>query len=606
MPEFAGGKGPARCSPREDAIAPDARSTGRPYHAVMDRLESLLDIADQGESRYGDRLAFGMRSGDGSTEQWTYRELNRRSRIIAWRLRALGLNWGDRLLVWTPSSPAVPALHFGAMRAGVVTVPLDLRMSSGAIERIAARADARRLILGTGRDTPDPADACLEHFPASVAEELCAAPDSTFPADWEAQVNSWRRPTREDLAEIVFTSGTTGEPKGAMLTHGNLIGSLEVAHNLLPEQEHRAVSLLPLSHLLEQVATVFYASSVGAHVLYVRSRNPRVIFEAIRDHRTTTLVLVPQIMDLFWAAIEAEVARRGRLTAFNRLRLIARRLPYPARRRIFASVHRQFGGSLNLIVSAAAFLPPSLQQAWEDIGVVVMQGYGATECGVISATNQRDHGLGTVGRTVRPVKVRLADDGEILVSGPTLFSGYWRDPGTTAGSFTTDGWYRSGDIGRHDEAGHLILMGRKKDIIVLPSGLNVYPEDVENALRTAGLRDAVVVETRPGRIEAVVLAPGAPILPQPEERADATRAPEIGNPVEVRAHIDAAVRAANRTLAVHQRVVSWRLWPDADFPRTHTFKVQRDRVRSWAVIDEPLPVREDRPAPVAAGKGRRR
>jgi long-chain acyl-CoA synthetase len=571
----------------------------------MDRLDSLLDIIDQGEDRYGDRLAFGMRGDDGSIEHWTYRELNRRSRMIAWRLRALGLQRGDRLLVWTPSSPAVPALYFGAMRAGVITVPLDLRMSSGAIERIVARADARHLVLGTGRDTPDPADACLEHFPASVAERLAAEPDSTFPADWEAQVNSWRRPGRDDLAEVIFTSGTTGEPKGVMLTHGNLIGTLEAAHNLLPEQEHRAVSLLPLSHLLEQVATVFYAMSVGAHVLYIRSRNPRVIFEAIRDHRTTSLVLVPQIIDLFWAAIETEVARQGKLAAFNRLRLVARRLPYPARRRLFAQVHRQFGGSLNLIVSAAAFLPPSLQQAWEDLGVVVMQGYGATECGVASATNQRDHGLGTVGRTIPPVQVKLADDGEILVAGPTLFSGYWRDPGTSVSSFTSDGWYKTGDIGRHDEAGHLILMGRKKDIIVLPNGLNVYPEDVENALRTAGIRDAVVVEPLPGRIEAVVLAPGAPILPQPDEPADATRAPEIDDPVRVRAEIDAAVRAANQTLAVHQRVVAWRLWPDADFPRTHTFKVQRDRVRAWAVIDEPLPVREEGHSPAGAKKRRR-
>jgi long-chain acyl-CoA synthetase len=571
----------------------------------MDRLDSLLDLIDQGEARYGDRFAFGMRGDDGSTEHWTYRELNRRSRIIAWRLRALGLQTGDRLLVWTPSSPAVPALYFGAMRAGITTVPLDLRMSSGAIERIVTRADARHLVLGTGRDTPDPAVARLEHFPASIAERLTAEPDSTFPADWEAQVNGWRRPGREDLAEVIFTSGTTGEPKGVMLTHGNLIGTLEAAHNLIPEQEHRAVSLLPISHLFEQVALIFYAMSVGAHVLYVRSRSPRVIFESIRDHRTTSLVLVPQIMDLFWSAIEAEVARQGKLGAFNRLRLVARRLPYPARRRLFAQVHRQFGGSLNLIVSAAAFLPPSLQQAWEDLGVVVMQGYGATECGVASATNQRDHGLGTVGRTIPPVQVKLADDGEILVAGPTLFSGYWRDAATSASSFTSDGWYRTGDIGRHDESGHLILMGRKKDIIVLPNGLNVYPEDVENALRTAGIRDAVVVEPLPGRIEAVVLAPGAALLPQPGEPADATRAPEIDDPVRVRAEIDAAVRAANHTLAVHQRVAAWRLWPDADFPRTHTFKVQRDRVRAWAVIDEPLPVREDGHSPAGA-RGRRR
>jgi long-chain acyl-CoA synthetase len=560
----------------------------------MERLESLLDTIDQAEARYGDRPAFGQRSDDGSTWHWTYRELNRRSRIVAWRLRALGLPSGDRLLVWTPSSPAVPALYYGAFRAGLIPVPLDLRMAPGAIERIVARAEASHLVIGEGRDAPDPADARLERFPTSLVERLAAEPDATFPPDWETQVRAWPRPGRSDLAEIIFTSGTTGEPKGALLTHGNLIGTLEAAHNGIPDQEHRAVSLLPLSHLLEQVATVYYAMSVGAHVLYIRSRNPRVIFEAIRDHRTTTLVLVPQILDIFWAAIEGEVARQGRLTAFNRLRRIARHLPYPVRRRMFARVHRQLGGSLNLIVSAAAFLPPSLQQAWEDLGVVVMEGYGATECGVVSATSQRDHGLGTVGRTIPPVQVKLADDGEILVAGPTLFGGYWRDPVTTAAALAADGWYRTGDIGRHDAAGHLVLMGRKKDIIVLPNGLNVYPEDVENALRTAGIRDSVVIETAPGRIEALVLAPGAPQLPVPGERAEATRPPEIGDPAALRASLDAAVKAANRTLAVHQRVAAWRLWPDADFPRTHTFKVQRDRVRAWAAIDVPLPVREGR------------
>jgi long-chain acyl-CoA synthetase len=578
----------------------------RAYDAAMDRLESLLDIIDQAERRYGDRFAFGMRSDDGSTVHWTYRELNRRSKIVAWRLRGLGLAAGDRLLVWTPSSPAVPALYFGAMRARVPFVPMDLRMSSGAIERIVGRADAKFLVLGTGRDAPDPADARLEKFPCATAEELAAEPDATFPPDWEKQVESWPRPGREDVAEIVFTSGTTGEPKGAVLSHGNLVGDIEAAHNLIPEQEHRAVSLLPLSHLLEQVATVYYAMSVGAHVLYIRSRNPRAIFEAIRDHRTTSLVLVPQVIDLFWAAIEREVAARGRLGLFNRMRHVARLLPYPARRVMFRSVHRQLGGSLNLIVSAAAFLPPALQQAWEDLGVVVMQGYGATECGVASATNQRDHGLGTVGRTIPPVLVKLADDGEILVSGPTLFRGYWRDPVTTAAAMTPDGWYRSGDIGRHDDAGHLILMGRKKDIIVLPNGLNVYPEDVENALRTAGIRDAVVVETVPGRIEAVVLAPGEPVLPQPGEQADLSRPPKIDDPAKLRAEVDSAVRAANRTLAVHQRVAGWRLWPDADFPRTHTFKVQRDRVRSWAVIDEPLPVREEQAGSSGERRGRGR
>jgi long-chain acyl-CoA synthetase len=309
------------------------------------------------------------------------------------------------------------------------------------------------------------------------------------------------------------------------------------------------------------------------------------------------MVVVPQVLDLFWSAIDREVDKAGRRRTFERLRGIARRLPYRLRRILFRRVHRQLGGQLNLFVCAGAFLPPSLQQSWEDLGVVVMQGYGATECGPASVTTKQDHALGTVGKPIQGFEVKLSPENEILMRGPSLFQGYWRDPAATRAALTEDGWYRTGDIGRFDATGHLILMGRTKDIIVLPNGLNVYPEDIENALRTSGIRDSVVVETRPGRIEAVVLAPGSHNLPQGgdiparPETTDAAPPPET-----IRRTIADAVKRANASLAAHQRVEGWRLWPDADFPRTHTLKVKRDEVRSWAVVDAPLPVQEDRTA----------
>lgn len=555
-------------------------------------ISTLLDILDDAVASFGDRPALSLRRDDGSSESWSFRELDTRSRAVARRLRSLGLEPGDRMLTWSPSTPALPAVYFGAMRAGVVIVPLDLRMSPDAIERISEKAEAKRLAIGSGRDAPDPREARLERFPTSSVEDLAAPPDPDWPVDWAADVAAWPRPNPGDLFEVIFTSGTTGTPKGVMLTHANIVGTVEAAHNAIPPQEHRLVSLLPLSHLMEQAVALFYAMTVGADVLYVRSRNPRVIFEAIRDHGVTTMLVVPQILDLFWSAIEREVDRSGRRTAFERLRRIARRLPYGVRRILFRRVHRQLGGGLNLFVCAAAFLPPAVQQEWEDLGVVVMQGYGATECGPASATSKKDHGLGTVGRTIDPVEVRLADDGEILVKGPTVFQGYWRDPEGTAAAFTADGWYKTGDIGRYDDAGHLLLMGRKKDIIVLPNGLNVYPEDIENALRTAGIRDSVVVETRPGRIEAVVLAPGRPVVPGGDPSKSAVEGFHR-DPAEVRAEIDQLVKAANRTLAQAQRVEAWRLWPEADFPRTHTLKVKRDRIRAWAVIEQPLPVTQE-------------
>ena len=296
-----------------------------------------------------------------------------------------------------------------------------------------------------------------------------------LPPDWEAQVATWPAPGAADIFELVFTSGTTGTPKGVMLAHDNVVASIETFHRIVPPMEHRIVSLLPLSHLLEQAVGLYYALSVGADILYVRSRNPRVIFDALRDHRVTSMVVVPQVLDLFWSAIEREVEKRGRETAFNRLRAIARHLPMSIAPRLFGSVHAQLGGHFRLFLSAGAFLPPALQQAWEDLGVTVLQGYGATETGTGSCTRLDDHGLGTVGRPPDGIEMRIADDGEIQFRGPTVFRGYWQHPARRPRRSPTDGWYRTGDIGHLDPAGRLILSGRIKDIIVLPNGFNVYP-----------------------------------------------------------------------------------------------------------------------------------
>jgi long-chain acyl-CoA synthetase len=545
-------------------------------------METLLDLLDDAVARFGTRPALGIRHEDGTTTTWTYRDLDRASRAAAFRLRALGLEPGDRLLTWSPSTPELPATYFGAIRAGLILVPLDLRMSREAIEGIVVSSGAAHLVLGTGRDAPDPLEFGLGGFPASTVAAIGSPPGDERGAplalDWEAQVAAWPRPAATDLVELIYTSGTTGTPKGVMLAHDNLLASNRTFHEIVPPMDHRIVSLLPLSHLLEQAVGLFYALSVGASVLYVRSRNPRVIFEALREHRVTSMIVVPQVLDLFWSAIEREVEKSGRQALFDRLRSIARRLPNALRRLLFRRVHAQLGGSFRLFVSAGAFLPPALQQGWEDLGITVLQGYGATETGTGSCTTLDDHGLGTVGRPPAGIDMRLADDGEVQFRGPTLFKGYWNAPERTAESFTADGWYRTGDVGHHDADGRLILSGRKRDMIVLPNGFNVYPEDIENALRIAGLRDTVVLETEPGRIEAILLAPGGPIR-QPGERLDFDPS---APPAEVRSTVDAAVKAANATLGPNQRVAGWRLWHEADFPRTHTLKVKRDLVRGWA------------------------
>ncbi len=567
-------------------------------------FDSLLDLLDDASTRYAGRRQLALRTDDGLELPWTAADLRYRSKLAAWRLQRLGLQPGDRLLTWSPSTPALPAVYYGAMRAGLVIVPLDLRMASDVILRIADNSDAKWIAVGTGLDAPDPsipgfddvAVRTVDWLTSDPAHQNAAAtdeggPDDPFPDDWERQIDSWPRPTRDSLFEVIYTSGTTGTPKGVMLKHGTILSTLQAIGHLLPPREHRTVSLLPLSHLFEQAPILFFGMMIGADILYLRSRTPRVIFEALREQRVTTMVLVPQLLQLFWNGIEREVKRQGKENLFNRSRRVARFLPYWARRLLFRRIHSQLGGELRLIASAGAYLPPALQQAWQDLGVTVIQGYGATECGPVAATTEKDHPTATVGKSLPPVEVRLADDTkEILVSGPTVFDGYWKDPAGSA-AVISDGWYRTGDTGRYDNRGNLVLSGRTKNIIVLPNGLNVFPEDIENVLEDVGLAQAVVLETKPGRIEAIVLSPDAP--PIATANSPLIKAPETDEEVAIlRARIEPMIKEANSRLSQHQRIDDFQIWPEADFPRTHTLKIRRSEVQRWAAADSPLPLSE--------------
>ncbi len=556
------------------------------------RFESLLEILDDAAARWPrERHMWAMRTDDGTALQWSATEMQRRSVLAAWRLRAMGLQPGDRLLTWSPATPRLPALYWGAMRAGVIVVPLDLRMTRGVIERISGRADTRWLAIDSGYDAPDPIEVGLDQFEVRQLADLTADPDDSFPHDWQAQLDAWTAPDRSSLFEIVFTSGTTADPKGVVLSHGNILATIEAFSSLIGQRHQRAVSILPLSHLFEQAPLLFYATSIGAEVMYVRSRNPRVIFESLREMRVTAMVLTPQILELFWTALTREVEKQGKTAQFGRARSMARHLPYRLRRLIFRKLHAQLGGELRILVSAGAYLPPELQTAWEDLGINVIQGYGSTECGIVTANDQWHHPVGVVGRVRAPSSVKLhPETSEILVQGPNVSAGYWRDDDATRASKDQDGWTLTGDSGSLTTAGDLVLSGRLRNIIVLPNGLNVYPEDIEAALTDHGLSQSVVLETAPGRIEAVVLPPGA----TPSVNPDANAPPERPAAMDaaLREAIDGIVKAANADLSMHQRIADWRLWPEPDFPRTHTLKIRRNEVRAWAGDDIALRVRE--------------
>jgi long-chain acyl-CoA synthetase len=305
-----------------------------------------------------------------------------------------------------------------------------------------------------------------------------------------------------------------------------------------------------------------YAVAAGAETEYITTLRPDVIATAIRGHRATALVVVPQVLELLLGAIRREADRTGSGATFRRALRIAPYLPVELRRRLFRKVHEALGGELRLVLCSAAHLSPALQRSWEALGVEVVQGYGSTEAGLVTTNFRGRTPPGRVGWALPPLEMRTLPDGEVVVRGPSVFPGYWEDAASTAAAFTSDGWYRTGDVGEIDATGSLRLVGRARSLIALPNGMNVHPEDVEAALVAEGLVEPVVYEAEPGRI-AMAYREGAAFSDPPADEPAA---------------LATAVRAANRRLADHQQVVGRAPYPDADFPRTHTRKVRRSAV----------------------------
>lgn len=542
---------------------------------------SLFGLLRSAAARYGARPALAQR-GLLRYARWSYADLLERAEQAVAALAAHGVRPGDRVLTCAPNSPALVAAYFGVWRAGAILVPLDPRTPPAVAARVAARVAPRLLITDGRRHGLDAPGLALPTLRSLALADLWAAPASpgqeqvADDADGAAAVAALPPGvTLREVAEIVFTSGTTGEPRGVVLTHANVLASVRAGRRVLPLRPGDAVlSLLPLSHMLEQTAGLLVPLARGAQIVYPASRQPQAVLRALRDNRVAAVVAVPQVLDLLRRAVEREVDGSSAL-AWRVARRLSSVLPWPARRVLFGPLHAALGGRLETFLCGGAPLPPALQDYWERLGVRVVQGYGATECAPGVTSNSLGRRIpGSVGQPLLGVAVRLAPDGEILVRGPNVTPGYWDDPAATAAALA-GGWYHSGDLGVLDGAGNLYVRGRSRDLVVLADGQNVYPEDVEAALRAdPAVRDCVVLGT-PG-------ADGAPCVHAvvlPAEGADA-------------AAVRQAVQRAAQGLAPHQRPGRLSLWPAADFPRTPTLKVQRHlvaaRVAGLAPPDPPL------------------
>jgi long-chain acyl-CoA synthetase len=507
---------------------------------------TLNTFLDDAVRRYGPRPALYYRPRY-RLDVWTYAQLGCHATAVAAYLQEQGVTKGDRVVLWAPNSPWWVAAFFGIVRLGAVVVPLDLRSDSEYVRRVIGQTEPAHAVLGisAGWDST---------MPSTTLDQLAQLDTPQRPATF-AEVND------VDLAEIMFTSGTTGAPKGVMLTHGNIESNVLAVGQVLPsDPQYRLLSILPLSHMFEQTVGLLLPLQGGASILYASSRRPSVLLRELAEGGITTMLLVPQVLHLLLSAIEAEVRKQGKTATWQLLQRIAAPLPMAGRRLLFRQVHRRLGGGLQFLVAGGATLPPELAHKWELMGVPVLQGYGATEAApVIAGTTARDFRGKSVGKAIPGVDLRIAADGEVLARGPNIMPGYWRNTEATAASFA-DGWYRTGDLGQLDRHGYLSLHGRLRDLIVLASGENVYPEDVEQALRSVpGVRDAVVV-------------------PDPNADRPTVHAVLLPDPASTGFEPHMVVQQANATLASHQHVHGHTVWSGDDFPRTHTLKVKRHEV----------------------------
>jgi long-chain acyl-CoA synthetase len=507
-------------------------------------METLLDLVREGATRFDRRPALLIRPFF-RTRTWRYRDLGAQVPRAARVLREAGLEEGDRAIVWAVNRPEWGIAFLAVAYGGGVAVPLDVRHTVEFGRKIVAQTGAK-LVLAS-RQTE--ASATQLGLPIVWIETL---PDHAR----RSEALPPAAVTRDTLAEIVFTSGTTGEPKGAMLSHGNLMSCATTMTGVMSfDEKARLLSVLPLSHLYEQVLGFLAPLVVGASIVYPVSRQPAVLIRTFRDFKVSVLLIVPQGLRLLDAAIERRVDQSGRRERFDRAHRWARNAPRWVRRALFRPVLKEFGGRLHTIGVGASALDLDIAHRWTEMGVDVLQGYGATEMGpVVSFTRPERNVLGTVGEPIPGIEVRIAEDGEILARGPGRFLGYWQNTEATTAAIDAAGWYHTGDLGAFTDAGMLTFRGRKKDMLALPDGQKVYAEDVEAVLKDdQRVTDAAVVgwPLGPGLKVHAVLLLDDPSLEQ------------------------AVVATANERLAPHQLIRGSTVWPDPDLPRTHTLKVRK-------------------------------
>jgi long-chain acyl-CoA synthetase len=501
--------------------------------------------------RYGEQIAVVTHRGNRRFSS-TYAQLAELSARCAHAYDQAGLRPGDRVLLWGNNSVEWMAAFFGCILRGIVAVPLDAAGSLELARRVVAEVEPRLLVGDL---------ALLQQFDPSIPRLGFAGWASSLPAP---DYHPLPELSRDTPLQIIFTSGTTAEPKGIVHTQGNVLASLdpleqEIGKYLRYERFFhplRILHTLPLSHVFGQFMGLWVPPLLAAEVHYEdRLQAPRLA-TLMREERISVLAAVPRVLDLLRAYMEAEFPALAQSMAAAQGESMAKRWWR------FRAVHRRLGFKFWAFVCGGATLPPELESFWATASFALIQGYGMTETTALVTVNHPFKiARGSIGKPLAGREVRIGADGEILVRGASIAAQVWRN-----GQLQPRGedWLATGDMATQNASGELIFAGRKSDVIVTSAGLNIHPQDLEAVLRRQpGLRDSLIIayDSAAGSTPAAVLI------------ADADHGDDL---------LKGAVDAANGELAPFQQIRYWLRWPQPEFPRTSTGKVLRRVVQSWA------------------------
>lgn len=588
---------------------------------------TVYRVFRQTAAAFGDRSAIRFRRG-GKYVRLAYRELEANVMALRRALYRLGVRRGDRVAILSYNRPEWITADLAVQGLGAVTVPIYHTLpssqvafylrDSGAVAVFTEDAQQSAKLLDTRHATPPlPVRDVIQFVgePPLANGGMRAIPYAELPfsASGDAELDRALDEmealvTPDQTATFIYTSGTTGNPKGAMLCHTALLHTSWAARQVVHISESDVfLSFLPLCHVVERVGGYYLPISVGAEI--VISEGPFALAQELAEAQPTAFICVPRVYDVVRERVMEGIRRMppvSRALALWALRVGTKKAEsrergltsgwmsapagWAADRLVLRKIrYRVSGGRIRFLVSGGAPLNPETGRFLQSIGLTVLEGYGLTEFPVISLNIPGRVQLGSVGHALPQVEVRLADDGEILVRGPSLMSGYWAQPEATAAAIDADGWLHTGDIGTMDSGGRLAITDRIKDIIVLANGKNVAPQPIESLLKQSPLiAEAVLFGDGQNSLVALIV-PRFDELRRRLGRAGTADTAEITGSADAVRLVRAEINALSADLADYERIKQFRLLPrefsvDSD-ELTPTMKVKR-RIVAERYADE--------------------